>query len=120
MFMQMPPKPRFRDLFKQDLTGNLMRLSQNGTVQLYRHHLMTECVMYACDMCLEFQRKSEGLLTFDWIEHIVTEVSEALKMILPKDFTDADNAIAIEKVKQLMQFPGNQLQDQIDRYYHRK
>lgn len=115
-----PPKPRFRDLFKQDLTGNLMRLSQNGTVQLYRHNLMTEWVMYSCDMCLEFQRKSEGLLTFDWIEHIVTEVSEALKMILQKDFTNADNVIAIAKVKQLMQFPGDQLQVEIDRYYHRK
>lgn len=81
---------------------------------------MTECVMYACDMCLEFQRKSDGLLTYDWIEHIVTEVSEAIRMFLPTDFTEADNAIAIEKVKQLMQFPSDQLQEEVDRYYQRR
>lgn len=33
--------------------------------------------MYSCDMCLEFQRKSDGLLTSDWIEHITREVGDS-------------------------------------------
>lgn len=114
-----PPKPRFRDLFRQDLINNLMSRSNQGTKQLCKHHVITECVMYSCDMSLEFQRKSDGLLTSDWIEHITKEVGEALKSILPRDFNDADIHVAIEKVRQLMRFPATNLQEEVDRYYHR-
>lgn len=75
--------------------------------------------MYSCDMCLEFQRKSDGLLTSDWIEHITKEVGEALKSILPSDFKDADIHVAIDKVKQLMRFTAINLQEEVDRYYNR-
>lgn len=114
-----PPKPLFRDYFRQDLINNLKNLSNQGTKQLYKHHVITECVMYSCDMCLEFQRKSEGLLTSDWIEHITKEVGEALKSILPRDFKDADIQVAIDKVQQLMRFPATNLQEEVDRYYYR-
>lgn len=75
--------------------------------------------MYSCDMCLEFQRKSDGLLTSDWIEHITREVDEALKIILPRDFNDADIHVTIDKVQQLMRFPATNLQEEVDRYYNR-
>ena len=75
--------------------------------------------MYACDMCLEFQRKSDGLLTSDWVEHITKEVGEALKIILPRDFNDADIHVTIDKVQQLMRFPATNLQEEVDRYYNR-
>ena len=81
--------------------------------------IITECVMYSCDMCLEFQRKSDGLLTSDWIEHITKEAGEALKIILPRDFNDTDIRIAIDKVQQLMRFPATNLQEEVDRYYNR-
>ena len=114
-----PPKPRFRDHFRQDLISNLLNLSNQGSIQLYKHHVITECMMYSCDMCLEFQRKSDGLLTSDWIEHITKEVGEALKSILPRDFNDTEIRIAIDKVQQLMRFPATSLQEEIDRYYKR-
>lgn len=114
-----PSKPRFRDHFRQDLINNLTNRSNQGAIQLYKHHVITECVMYSCDMCLEFQRKSEGLLTSDWIEHITKEVGEALKSILPRDFTDSDISVAIDNVHQLMRLPGANLQNEIDRYYNR-
>lgn len=113
------PKPRFRDNFRQDLTNNLWNRSNQGTIQLYKHHVLTECVMYSCDMCLEFQRKSDGLLTSDWIAHITNEVGEAIRMILPKDFSVSDIQAATEKVQQLMRFPASNLQEEIDRYYNR-
>ena len=113
-----PPKPRFRDNFRQDLINNLMKRSNQGTIQLSKHHIITECIMYSCDMCLEFQRKSDGLLTSDWIEHITKETGEAIKSILPRDFTDADIKVAIDKVQQLLRFPAANLQDEINRYYN--
>ena len=75
--------------------------------------------MYSCDMCLEFQRKSDGLLTSDWIEHITKEVGESIKIILPKDFNDTASHVAIDKVQQLMRFPAINLQEEVDRYYNR-
>ena len=114
-----PPKHRFRDYFRQDLINNLMNRSNQGTIQLYKHHIITECVMYSCEMCLEFQHKSDGLLTSDWIEHITKEAGEALKIILPRDFNDADIHVAIDKVQQLMRFPATNLQEEVDRYYNR-
>lgn len=114
-----PPKPRFQDHFRQDLINNLMNRSNQRTIRLYKHHVMTECVMYACDMCLEFQGKSDGLLTSDWAEHITKEVGETLKSILPRDFNDADIHVAIDKVQQLMRFPATNLQKEVDRYYNR-
>ena len=114
-----PPKPRFRDHFRQDLINNLMNRSNQGTIQLYKHHVITECVMYSCDMCLEFQRKSDGLLSSDWIDHITKEVGEAIKTIIPRDFNDSDIAVATDKVQQLMRFPANELQREVDNYYNR-
>ncbi len=114
-----PPKPQFRNQFRQDLINNLMNRSNQGTLQLYKHHIITECIMYSCDMCLEFQRQSEGLLTSDWIDHITKEVGEAIKTILPRDFDDRDIYIATEKVQELMRFPASSLQKEIDRYYNR-
>lgn len=75
--------------------------------------------MYACDMCLEFQCKSDGLLTSDWVEHITKEVGEALKIILPRDLNDADIHVAIDKVQQLMRFSAANLQEEVDKYYNR-
>lgn len=117
--MNMPLKPRFREYFRDDLVRNLMNRSNQGNTQLYKHHIITECVMYSCDMCLEFQRKSEGLLTSDWVQHITTEVGEALKTILPHDFTSEDTTLATSKVQELMRFPANNLQEEVDRYYNR-
>lgn len=117
--MLTPPKPRFREYFRQDLINNLMNQSNQGTIQLCKQHIATECVMYSCDMCLEFQRKSDGLLTSDWIEHITKEVGEAIKSILPRDYSDSDITTAVDKVQQLMRLPSTNLQEEIDRYYHR-
>ena len=114
-----PPKPRFREHFRQDLINNLMTRSKQGTIQLYKHHIVTECIMYSCDMCIEFQRKSDGLLTSDWIEHITKEVGEAIKTILSRDFNDEDIRVAAEKVQQLMRSPATDLQREVDNYYNR-
>lgn len=110
------PKPRFRDLFIQDLRGNLRRLSFRG---YDNEDLIKECVMYACDMCLEFQRKSEGLLSPDWIIHITNETGEAIKTLLPEEFHEQDIQTAIAKVNHLISTFPTVLQTEVDRYYNR-
>lgn len=70
-------------------------------------------------MSLEFQRKSDGLLTIDYLEHIVTETFESIRLVLPQSLNLQDNQMAIEQVKSLMQQTGNVLQVQVDKYYNR-
>lgn len=111
--------PRFRDHFREDLIQNLMIRSNQGTIQLYKHHVLTEGVMYSCDMCIEFHNKSDGLLTSAWIEHISREVAEALKSILPRDMDNSDVEVIIEKVNQIMKFPIENVQEEVDTYYNR-
>lgn len=67
-------KHRFRTLFETDIVRNLESQSDNFAKPLYINDLMQECVMYAVDMCIEFQQKSDGLLCLEWINHITTEV----------------------------------------------
>ena len=68
--MQQVPKPRFRDFFENDIMHNIRSRTNGFTLPLYRADLIRECVMYAVDMCIVFQKKSNGLLSDDWIEHI--------------------------------------------------
>lgn len=117
--MFFPPKPNYRNVFKQVLNNRLIRMSENYSGQQLQQLIIQECIMFSCDMCLEFQRKSDGLLTIDYLEHIVTETIEAIRLVLPQSLSRQDNQMAIEIVKSLMQQPGNLLQAKVDKYYNR-
>ena len=67
------PKPRYRDSFKVDIIGNIQRRQSRLGRIMNLQELKEECIMYACDMCVEFHKQSDGLLTSDWITHIAKE-----------------------------------------------
>lgn len=111
-------KPQFRQFFETDIISNLRTRSNNFTTQLYFFDIMNECVMYACDMCLEFQKKSDGLLTQDWIEHITNEVCAVFFKYCSRYFTEQDRIDAIAQVKILMNDPIY-TRTEVDKYYNR-
>lgn len=111
-------KPQFRQFFETDIINNLRTRSNNFTTQLYLIDILNECVMYACDMCLEFQKKSNGLLTQDWIEHITNEVCEVFFKYCSRDFTESNRIDSITQVKRLMSNP-NHASTEVDKYYNR-
>lgn len=111
-------KPQFRQFFETDIISNLRTRSNNFTTQLYFIDIMNECVMYTCDICLEFLKKSDGLLTQDWIEHITNEVCAVFFKYCSHDFTEQDRIDAIVQVKRLMSDPIHALIE-VDKYYNR-
>lgn len=111
-------KPRFRTFFETDIVRNLELLSDNFVKPLYINDLIKECEMYAVDMCIEFQQKSNGLLSSEWIDHITTEVCAVFEKLFPNKFGVTQVSDAIIKVTQLMRTPSSALK-QVNEYYNR-
>lgn len=111
-------KPQFRQYFETDIINNLKARSNGFTSQLYMIDIMNECVMYACDMCLEFNKKSDGLLSQDWIEHITNEVCAVFFKFCQRDFTEQNRIDAVSQVTRLMINPVS-ARTKVDIYYNR-
>lgn len=111
-------KPQFRQFFEVDIINNLKARSNGFTSQLYMIDIMNECVMYACDMCLEFNKKSDGLLSQDWIEHITNEVCAVFFKYYQSDFTEQNRIDAVNQVTELMYDPVA-AHLKVDIYYNR-
>lgn len=111
--MDTTPKPHLRYIFRRDLINNLMEKSEEKKRKLTRSDYFTECIMYSCEMCLDFRSKT-GLIISDWNEHITREVGEALKYHFPDFFSDSDIVEAIDEVKKLLDMPGKFLKGQLD------
>lgn len=111
-------KPQFRQFFETDIINNLKAHSNGFTSQLYLIDIMNECVMYACDMCLEFNKKSDGLLTQDWIEHITNEVCAVFFKYCSRDFTEQNRLDAVDQVTAMMRNPIA-ARSKVDMYYNR-
>ncbi len=64
-------KPGYKNSFLQDIrsTTNMM----NCPIE---EELEALCIMYACDICLSFKEQSGGILTQDWIQHIVSQTCD--------------------------------------------
>ena len=113
------PKPRFREYFETDLVEIFRRRTNDYTTSLYLPDLIKEAVMYSCDMCIEFQDKSDGLLTSDWIKHIVNEVCAVFRKLFPHDFGDEQTQQIDKEVADLMRSP-NLVRQKVNSYYNRQ
>ena len=109
-------KPRFREMFKSDIAPRV-EYANTQNIAMSVSEWSYDCVMYSCDMCLEFQKQSDGLLTSDWIEHITKETCAVYRELVP-GFGTAEEQDCIQKAKDLMR---NQASTRItvDRYYNR-
>jgi len=73
-------KPSHKTAFKQDILANIKKRTNNFTANIYIDTLVQEAIMYACDICLEFDRKAESLQK-DWIQHITSEVCDVFSVL---------------------------------------
>lgn len=88
------------------------------SIPLCKNDLIKECVMYSVDMCIEFQKKSDGLLSDDWIDHISSEVCSVLRKNFPADFGMNEMNDAKSCIRVLMQTPS-QASTEVSIYYNR-
>ena len=107
-------KPSFKNFFGPEIRKNIV--NRYGEYQVREQDVITEGVYYAVDMCIEFQRKSEGLLTHDWVEHISKEVYSAINQYV------FDLNISQEEFVQRVYVHTANLSNAktlVDRYYNR-
>ena len=111
-------KPRFRDFFETDIMHNIRYRFDDFSIPLCKNDLIKECVMYSVDMCIEFQKKSDGLLSDDWIDHISSEVCSVFRKNFPTDFGITEVNDAKSRIRVLMQTPS-QASTKVSIYYNR-
>lgn len=109
----------WQNAFRSDLLKNIRVISNNFEKQLYINDIVIECVMYSCDMCLEYYRR--GLfkgITDDTIDDITYNVCVAMNGIV-KEFDVKCWGEVMSKVNLLMgdSYTYNELQKEVDRYY---
>ena len=106
-------KPSYKDLFGPEIKDNLIKRFGNGVSE---QDAVREGYYYALDMCVEFQYKSEGLLTEDWIEHISHEVYVAIEEYLFElSISEKDFILLVSSA--IRDF--NQVKIDVNTYYNR-
>ena len=111
------PKPRYRDSFKVDIMGNIKRRQDRLGITMDLHQLSEECIMYACDMCIEFHKQSDGLLTPDWVTHIAKETIAVFVEEFAQ-FNTTQHLYCSLKIMELMKdIPSAELR--VKKYYNR-
>ena len=112
-------RPEWQGAFKSEICENLRRKSNDFTRQLYIIDIRKECVMYACDMCLEYYRTGvyDGFLS-NTIEEIAYNVCVAANSLV-REFGESEWNIVRDEVKQKLSNRNNYnaLESEIRRYY---
>jgi hypothetical protein len=115
-------KPNHKEAFKQDIVANIKKRTNNFTTNIYIDTLLQEAIIYACDMCLEFDRKAGNLPT-DWIQHIVSEVCAVFSELFYEFSLQCKNEV-MEKVLTFMNMAKTEegkraIQEVINEFYKR-
>ncbi|MBQ8273197.1 MAG: hypothetical protein IJZ11_01500 [Bacteroidaceae bacterium] len=111
--------PMWQNAFKPELINNLKRVSNNFTKQLLIMDVAKECIMYSCDMCLEYYRQGAFAgITPSTIDNITYNVCVAMNSIV-KEFEPAQHEDVMKRVRAKMSDSSNyaSLQQEVNRYY---
>lgn len=82
---------------------------------MFMPQLMNECVMYACDICLEFKKKA-GFLSNDWMMHISSQVCDVFDEHF-NEFGDFERFAAMNRIKEMLN--SNSVESDIKKFYNR-
>ena len=108
-------KPDYKEYFWKDIVDNLTIRTNNYTRPMFMPQLMNECVMYACDICLEFKKKA-GFLSNDWMMHISSQVCDVFDEHF-NEFGDCERFAAMNRIKEMLN--SNSVESDIKKFYNR-
>ncbi|MFR3186756.1 MAG: hypothetical protein ACLTOV_01105 [Phocaeicola sp.] len=108
-------KPNYKEYFWKDIVNNLTIHTNNYTKPMFMPQLMDECVMYACDICLEFKKKA-GFLSNDWMKHISSQVCDVFDEHF-KEFGYSERTAAMDRIERLLN--SNYAESEIQKFYNR-
>ena len=77
-------KPNLIMSFQTDLKRNFYNRFVIDDVTIYMRDVISECEMYACDICLSFHEQSGGVLPDDWVKHIADQTWRAICTLWPE------------------------------------
>lgn len=105
--------PDFKDQFRTDLTNNFRRLSNNFTKNIFIADIEKEGIMYACSMCIEFEKKA-GFTRQSIIMELATQCADVL-IELFDEYNETHKLFCITSVLSNMELPN--ISSIVDNYY---
>lgn len=108
-------KPDYKEYFWKDIVNNITIRTDNYTKPMFMPQLIDECVMYACDICLEFKKKA-GILPNDWLKHISSQVCDVFDEHF-NEFTDYEREDCMNRIERIIK--SSSAKSMVDVYYKR-
>lgn len=111
----------WQETFTAELVENLRKASNDFNRQLLIIDVAKECIMYSCDMCLEYYRQGAFYgITTETIDNITYNVCIAMNSVV-KEFGFEQRTEVMSRVRNLLSDPSTYeiLQGEINRYYKR-
>ncbi len=109
--------PDMRQSFKVDIIANIEKLTCDFKRNIFLPDLEESALMYALDMCIEYQNKSGRNIHPIAIDDIVNQVCDVYRELFKNQFPDTSYSYCLQKAKSYM--TENNV-EKIVRDYYRK
>lgn len=107
--------PDMREYFKTDIITNIEKLTCDYKRNIFLPDLEKSALMYALDMCIEYQNKSGRPIHPMAIEDIVNQVCDVYQEFFKHQFPQSSRISCLEQAKQMM--ANDNVNDIVRRYY---
>lgn len=107
--------PDMRQYFKNDIITNIEKLTCDYKRNIFLPDLEQSALMYALDMCIEFQNKSGREIYPMAIEDIVNQVCDVYQEFFKHQFPKSSRVRCLDDAKRMME--NDNVKDIVQRYY---
>lgn len=107
--------PDMRQYFKKDIITNIEKLTCDYKHNIFLPDLEKSALMYALDMCIEYQNKSGREIHPMAIEDIVNQVCDVYQEFFKHQFPQSSRISCLDNAKQMMR--NDNVKDIVQRYY---
>lgn len=110
--------PNMRGAFRNDVIENMKRLTCDFKRNIFMPDLEKSFVMYALDMCLEYQDKSGRKIDPMTIQGITNQIGDVYMELFSKDFDQANkNRCTATVIKTFEEDNTQNIRDTVFKYY---
>lgn len=107
--------PDMRQNFKADIITNITKLTCDFKRNIFLPDLEKSAIMYALDMCIEYQNQSGRRIHPMAIEDISNQISDVYQELFKDQFPNSSREYCLQEVKSYMSMPN--VEDIVFNYY---
>ena len=107
--------PDLRQYFETDIITNIEKLTCDYKRNIYLPDLEKSALMYALDMCIEYENKSGRDIHPMAIEDIVNQVCDVYQKLFGEQFPDSSRMSCLKEAKRMMSIEN--VKDIVQKYY---